>query len=194
MHSLGRMGNNLKKLRKSRGWTHQEAADAMGVSRSQIIKLERSERKLTEQYIMAAARAFGVDEAAVFTDEASVPVVGYVGAGSEAHIYAEAQGPFDTVPGPKGSNEKTVAVEIRGDSLGAFFDHWLVFYDDRREPLTKDMIGRLCVVGLADGRVLVKKLASGQIPGRWTLLSHFEPPIYDAIVEWGAIVRSMAPR
>src|SRR5215472_12584905 len=50
-----------------------------------------------------------------------VPVVGYVGAGAKAHFYDVAQGDLDEVDPPKGSTEATVAVEIRGESLGPFF-------------------------------------------------------------------------
>lgn len=123
-----------------------------------------------------------------------VPLVGYVGAGAQAQIFSDSQGPFDYVDAPLGSSDRTVAVEIRGESLGSFFDRWLIFYDDRREPLTSSMIGKLCVLGLADGRVLVKRLKRGQIEGRWTLESQFEPPIYDVQIEWGAVVKNMTPR
>ncbi|QDI83738.1 LexA family transcriptional regulator [Methylorubrum populi] len=54
------MGNTLRELRLERGWTHEEAAAAMGVSRGQFIKLERGERGLTERTIALAARAFAV--------------------------------------------------------------------------------------------------------------------------------------
>ena len=56
------------------------------------------------------------------------------------------------------------------------------------------MLNKLCVLGLADGRVLVKKLTSGGISGRYTLKSNTEPPIYDAAVEWAAPVKQMSPR
>ena len=52
----------------------------------------------------------------------------------------------------------------------------------------------MCVCGLADGRVLVKALKRSQIPGHWTLLSNTEPPIYDVLLEWAALVREMRPR
>lgn len=45
------MGNALKRLRLNRGWTHEEAAESMGLSRSQFIKLERGERGLTQRTI-----------------------------------------------------------------------------------------------------------------------------------------------
>lgn len=115
------MGNNLKKLRTSRDWTHEKAATEMGVSRSQFIKLERGERRLTSDYIHSAAIAFGVPEAEVIAERATVPLVGYVGAGAEAHYYTDAQDPVEEVPMPPGGNENTVAVEARGDSLGPFF-------------------------------------------------------------------------
>jgi repressor LexA len=54
------MGNKLKSLRKARTWTHEQAAEAMGVSRGQFIKLERGERRLTLDYINRAAKAFDV--------------------------------------------------------------------------------------------------------------------------------------
>jgi transcriptional regulator with XRE-family HTH domain len=125
---------------------------------------------------------------------ATVPLVGYVGAGAQAHIFADAQGPFDDVEAPEDATEKTVGVEVRGESLGALFDQWLVFYDDVHDPPHDGMLRKLCVCGLADGRILVKLLMRGQLAGHFTLLSNTEPPIYDAIVEWAAIVKSMRPR
>ena len=124
----------------------------------------------------------------------TVPVKGYVGAGAEAHYYAVAQGDLDDVAAPAGATDHTVAVEIRGESLGPLFDRWLVFYDDVRRPVTADLMGRLCVVGLADDRILVKKIRPGR-RGRFRLLSTPpEPPIEDAEVEWAAPVRIMTPR
>ncbi len=123
-----------------------------------------------------------------------VPVAGYVGAGAEAHFYAVAQGDLDEVEAPEGSTKQTVAVEIRGDSLGTFFDRWLVFYDDIRSPITPDLIGKLCVVGLDDGRVLIKKLQRSRVHGLFNLVSQNEPPIVDATIEWAARVKSMMPR
>ena len=95
---------------------------------------------------------------------------------------------------PDAASAKTVAVQIRGHSLGALFDNWLVFYDDVREPPGDDLVGRMCVCGLADGRVLIKALKRSQIAGLWTLLSNAEPPIYDVALDWAALVREMRPR
>ena len=143
------------------------------------------------------ARAFGISQDELFGADgspATVPVVGYVQAGAQAILYAEGQGPFDHVPAPEGATRQTVAVQIRGESLGEFFTEWLVFYDDVRSPITPDMHGQLCVVGLPDQRILVKLLKPARDPGRFHLLSQTEGPILDQEVAWGAKVKSMSPR
>jgi transcriptional regulator with XRE-family HTH domain len=189
------MGNNLKRLRAEHGWTHEQAANAMGISRGQFIKLERGERHLTERTIGLAAKAFEVGEADVIADRGSVPLVGHVGAGAEAHFYAQGQGPFDEVQAVEGSNDQTVAVEVRGDSLGTLFDRALVYYDDVRRPVTPDLIGKLCVVGLPDGRVLVKKVARSKSgPDLYHLAGQYGDPILDTPIEWAARVKLMVPR
>ncbi|MGC4665506.1 hypothetical protein, partial [Escherichia coli] len=71
---------------------------------------------------------------------ATVRLVGYLSAGT-AHYFAQDSGQLDEVDAPGDVSEATVAVEIRGDSLGSFFDRWLVFYDDVRRPVSTDQIG-----------------------------------------------------
>jgi hypothetical protein len=124
-----------------------------------------------------------------------VPVAGYVGAGAEAHLYAAGQGPLDHVHGPDDSTASTVAVEIRGESLGPIFNEWLVFYDDVRSPVTPDLHGRLCVVGLPDDRVLIKQVRPSRTePGLYDLHSQAEAPLLAQEVLWAAKVKTMRPR
>lgn len=121
-------------------------------------------------------------------------VVGYVGAGDAAHFYSSNQGDIDEVPMPEGGRPETVAVRIVGQCLGPLFDQALAFYDDVRRPVTPDLIGRLCVVGLEDGRVLIKKLRRGKAEGLFTLISQTEDPIRDVAIEWAARVIDVRPR
>ena len=166
----------------------------MGMSKGGYIKIERGENQLTTETIARAAKVFNVDPGHILSASRLAPLVGYVGAGAEAHLFSEGQGPFDMVDAPDGSTENTVAVEIRGESLGSFFDSWLVFYDDVRDPVTSDLLGKLCVCGLPDGRVVIKKLAKSREKGLFILHSQFEPPIYDVAVIWAAKVKNMVPR
>ena len=188
------MANNLRLLRDGRGWTQGEAAAALGTTRNQYVKLEGGSRRLSDKWIKLASEAYGVDPGHVVTDRSgTVPVAGYVGAGTEMHFYSESQGPFDEAPAPEDATTHTVAAEIRGQSLGPLFDGWRVYFDDRREAVTDDLIGRLCVVGMADGRVLVKQVLRGKAEGRFELHGQFGEPVLDAEVVWAARVSSMMP-
>src|ERR671923_225797 len=74
------------------------------------------------------------------------------------------------------------------------FNRWYVFYDDVRRPMTPDLIGQLCVVGLSDGRVLIKQVQRGSDLGLYTLHSATEKPIVDVTIEWAARVNSISRR
>jgi len=123
-----------------------------------------------------------------------VRIVGYVGAGSEAHYYALSQGDYEEVDAPAGASDQTVAVEIKGRSWGPLMDSWLVFYDDVRSPITDDLINETCVVGLSDDRILIKQIRRER-DGSFTLLSNSnEPPIQNVKIEWAAKVTGLRPR
>ncbi len=195
MVQIDLMANNLRALRDGRGWSQDQAAAALDTTRNQYAKLEGGSRRLSDKWIKRAADAYGVDPGEVVTERlATVPVAGYVGAGSETHFYSDSQGPLGEAPAPDEATSDTVAVEVRGDSLGAFFDGWMVYFDDRREPVTDDLIGEICVIGLADDRVLIKKILRGRSPQTFDLHGQFGEPLLEAEVTWAARVTSMMPR
>jgi transcriptional regulator with XRE-family HTH domain len=118
-------------------------------------------------------------------------IIGWVGAGSEAHFYDLKAAYLDTISAPE--PRASVAVEIRGPSLGDMFDRWYAFYEDGQEPVGEKHFGRLCVVHLADGRTLLRKVLPGRGNG-CTLTSDTEEPIENARVIWAACVTHMVPR
>ncbi|MCZ7564726.1 MAG: hypothetical protein M5U08_13880 [Burkholderiales bacterium] len=111
------------------------------------------------------AAPYEADEGEHLEARETVPIVGYVGAGAEAHYYAVQGDALDRVSAPHNATRNTVAVEIRGESLGRLFDRWLAFYDKVHRPVTSDLVGRLCVVGLTDDRVLIKKIRKNRTGG-----------------------------
>ena len=115
-------------------------------------------RKLTLAELVAISEITHHPLPAGYNEEEgrTVTVVGIAAAGSDTISYAEGQGHLDEVPAPHGSNEHTVAVEVRGGSLGPVFEGWLAFYDDRRDPPTDDLMGHMCIVGLASGQVVIR--------------------------------------
>ena len=121
-------------------------------------------------------------------------MVGYAGAGGEIHDYVLPEASLDEVEAPIDATDRTLAIEKRGPSLGGIFDRWYAFFDDVRAPVTPDLIGHLCIVGLPDDRVLIKKLIGGRHEGVYRLISEREDPIEDVPIAWAARVTQMTPR
>lgn len=177
-----------------------------GITQPQVSRWLRGQQPDPPNYerIVAVAQKLGVlsdmrseDVAEVLPTRplpATVKLKGYVGAGGVAHYYNLAHDDYEEVPAPPGATDQTVAVEIKGKSLGPLFETWLVYYDDVRSPITSDLYGELCVVGLSDDRILIKKITKGQ-NGTFTLLSNgTDEDIENAEIEWAAKVTDMKPR
>lgn len=206
--SMSEMHERLTAARKEAGYqTTRAAAAALGVKEPTYVQHENGTRGFKRESADSYARKFHVSLEWLLTGKGTkerrslrpggetryVNLVGYVAAGAQTHFFAN-DGPLDEVPAPAGTTDSTVAVEIRGDSLGSFFDRWLVFYDDVRRPVTSDLINRLCVVGLDDGRILIKKVQRSKSRGLYHLISQTEDPILDVAIDWAARVKNMVPR
>lgn len=194
------VGDTIAALRAAKGWSQAKLGVEVGAGQTTISSWERGRTEPTREDVGRIAGALGVPVAAIELPHGetppanrTVPLVGYVGAGAQAIRFSDGQGPFDHVEAPDIATEQTVAAEIRGDSLGALFNEWLVFYDDVQSPVRAELNGKLCVVGLPDGRVLVKQLKRAP-EGRWHLISNTEGPLLDQEVDWAARVIDMRPR
>lgn len=181
----------LTNYRKRAGLSQNRLAELVGTSQPQIQRLEKGTRGLSKKWATKIApHVRTIPEELMFGDR-SVPIVGIVSAG-EAHFDVEAN--LGRARMPRGGAAETVAVEIRGDSLGGAFDGWLIYYDERREPPTDDLLGSLCVVGLASGQVLVKLLMRGRQPGHFDLFSGASgKPLTDQPVAWATRVAAIMP-
>jgi len=157
------VGNNLKTLRKRRKWTLDEAAGRFGLSRGGYIKIERSERGLGDKHIQKAAKVYGVPAHEVFSEPRTAKVVGKVGAGGTVVYEEPLEGELDSIECPADAPPETVALQIEGDSLGPGFNRWYALFARVEEPVTENLIGKLCVVGTADGRRLIKWLRLGAV-------------------------------
>lgn len=178
-------------------------ADALGLSPSAVTRMLDGTRRVHLEEVPRIAAYLGdtppdigaeiaLDDAEPPPD-ATVPLKGYVAAGAQAHFVPLDENEFDRVIAPPNSTEKTFALEIRGTSLGELFDRWLVYADDVRSPVTADLIGKTCIVGLSDGRIVVKKLKRSRA-GLYDLISNTEEPIRGVSVDWAARVKHMGPR
>lgn len=191
------MGNRLKQLRIAAGWTHEFAADALGVSRSQFIKLERNERRLTADYISRAARAFGVRPSDIIDEPVNegVPLMGYIGAGAEIEPDFEQVPPegLDQITFPIPLPEGLIAFEVRGDSMLPFYKdgHIVVVWEQQKRPL-EAFFGEEAVVRTTAGRRFLKTVERG-IGG--VNLRSFNAPVMEAQkLEWIGEIFAVMPR
>ena len=60
------VSNRVKELRTERGWTQQQLADAVGVSRQSINSIERERYVPSLPLALTFARVFGVPTEAIF--------------------------------------------------------------------------------------------------------------------------------
>ncbi len=96
---------------------------------------------------------------------------------------------------PPGGTKDTLAIEVVGDAMrGLAQDGSLLYYDKLQSPPGPETIGELCVVGLADDRVLVKYLHQGRGQGLFDLESYSAPTLRDVPVKWAALVTAIVPR
>jgi hypothetical protein len=200
--SMGESNDRLKDARVRAGFTSaRKAAIRFGWKESTYASHENGQTAVPVEAAREYARAFKTSAAWILTGEgaaepAGVPIVGIAGASADGAISYEFDvGELGEAPMPPGGNARTVSVEVRGESLrGVAEDGWLVYYDDRREPLTDDIMGELCVVGLEDGRTLIKTPYRGRAPGLFDLESTNAPTLRDVGVRWAALVTAIVPR
>jgi phage repressor protein C with HTH and peptisase S24 domain len=187
---------------RARYGSASDAARAYGWKVSTYLGHENGDRNPSREAAKRYAKAFKVRWEWLLEGEGRpdlpelgpVPVRGYVGAGA-AVAMVDDQGDFDEAPRPPGSGPYTAALRVRGDSMpGVAEDQWLIYYDERVSGVPDSYIGELCVVWLADGRVLVKRVYRGRFPGTYDLISTAYEPIRDELVEWSAKVSWIKPR
>lgn len=196
------LAKRIAAIRMSAGLDQTEFGEAVGVSQSTVGRWERgSEPKIDVLQRIAdfagttVERLTGVEQLLRQTPE-QIPVVGYVGAGAQVlpyDDYAPGQG-MDYVERPAGVSGRAVAVEIQGDSLYPFAEEgWRLIYTGEQTLLEEDVLNRVCVVQLADGRMLVKKVLRGSAPQRYHLMSSNAPLIEDVEIVWAAKVKAIIP-
>lgn len=175
----------IERTLKKRGVSQTELARHLGIRIPAITELFGGTRRLQLAEKQKAYEFLHLD---------SVPLVGFVGASQTAEFFPLAEDELERVPAPEDVTENTVAVEIRGDSLGAPFNGWLVYYDNVERAVTRTLYNRLCVVGLPDGRILIKEVRPSKTKGLFHLIPVVGDPIMEVQIAWAARVMRMQPR
>lgn len=192
------LGDRIRAARKAKNWSQRELAQRVGVT-PQSIQVIESGGVRSPQNLAQIAQVLGVNPYflldGTLSGNALVPIIGIARAGTGEIDYSLGQGNLGEVEAPEMSTAQTVALEVRGDSMGGRIEEGdIVFYDDRREPVTPDLYGKVCVVQKRDGNVVIKKLQPGSRPGHFHLISYSAAPEFDIPVVWAAKVNSIRPK
>ena len=112
--------NRVRALRQERGWSLAELAERSGTTASQIMKLEKSMRRLDFDWVERLAQAFGITDRELLSDGAAppagvrmVPLVGAIAAGNWREAIAHADGTVAAV----NASENAFALRASGNSM-----------------------------------------------------------------------------
>lgn len=197
-HRKAKPGDSaLRQLRLGRGLSLEQVAAGLNTSASVVHRHETVEHSVDWKWAQAYARHYDVDPADVMFggERPKVPIVGYIGAGARILPIDDFPkgGGLDEVPCPSGLNPaRTVAAIVRGNSMEpAIPDGWRVFYSRDPEQDVVGVVGKLCVVKLAEGATLLKQVRRGTTPGRFNLISSNAALLEDQALDWASPVRHM---
>lgn len=186
----------IKQVRKEARLTQEQfAARLREVSRGAVGNWERG-LGIKRENLVLIADIFGTSVDWLSTGEhrgaegRKVRLMGYVGAAQTVYHFDDQDA--DWVDAPPGRSEGIEAVEVRGDSMFPLFEDKTILYFSRQMP-PDEMLGKRCIVKLADDRVLVKTLRRGDAPGFFTLASLNAPDIENVAVDWAAPIDWVKP-
>lgn len=151
-------------LRRERGWSLAELADRAGTTASQIMKLEKSQRRLDFNWVRRLATAFEISEAELIGQPAHplplnpylIPVIGEISAGN----WREAMQNHEEMIFPPVTNisEMSFALRTRGDSMNRIIpDGGYVVIDPEEAELRE---GKVYAVMNSEGETTIKRFRS----------------------------------
>lgn len=181
----------------SRNMTQRDVAAIAGMTEQMFTNVVKGRRQFSLVEADSIRRAFGYqlpEDAPI-----SIAVAGRVGAGDHIQLvdgFAKGAGLFQIarpawLP-PKG----VVAAVVDGSSAEPFACNGdIIFW--RREGLAVHLedLGRPVVAETEDGRVLLKRLGTSTVRGKWSLLSinPSHPNVMDVSLVWAARVLAPLP-
>src|SRR5579871_483285 len=121
----------IRALLDKQGLTMKAASLQAGLGETYVRDILERNRQPTAQKFAALARILGVSVSEILGEQPTgvVPVVGIAGANPDGSVlFAESQGELGVAPMPPGGGTRTVAVEVRGDSMRGFAENgWWVY-------------------------------------------------------------------
>lgn len=145
-----------------------------------------------KEAILAYAATLGILDGSEV--KSTVPIIGTIGVGAEVSRPEDDIASSRRAGMPPTANRDTVALVVQGDNMLPMAENgWIIYYDNTSNPPSDEIIGKLCVVTLRDGRVLVKSLYKGREPDTWDLHAPNASPLLDQAVQSAAKVTWIKP-
>lgn len=187
----------LKRTLAARGITQDQAARGSGMTQNMLTKVLNGHRGMSAHEADSMRQFLGYE---LPENRPPIAVVGRIAAGDH----------LDLVDGfPKGDGlykikrpawvpaSGYVAAEISGSSAEPWaLEGDVIFWSRKAIAVMPEDLGRPVVAETVDGRVMLKRLASGYRPGTWTLLSinPTYPTHADLELQWAARVLPPLPK
>jgi DNA-binding XRE family transcriptional regulator len=189
------MRKSLKDHRRAAGLSQDKLGQLAESGRSTIVKLEKGELPLTEQWAERLAPHLGIRPSDLW-EGPQIPVIGYVGAGQRVYAYDDLIDAGDTIARPPMTQGDLLAVEVKGDSMLPLAEEgWHIVYTAEATVDEHAVLNRVCVVQLdEDESMLVKRVMRGTKPYHYHLSSLNAPLIEDVRLRWAAVVKAIVPR
>lgn len=194
VHS-GWMSAALRDARKRAGLSQEALGLAVQSGRSTIVKLEKGELPLTEEWARRLAPALGVRPDKLWSGP-KVRVIGFVGAGARVYAYNDMIDTGDDIDRPPMTQGDLLAVQVKGDSMLPLAEEgWHIVYTAEATVDENEVLNKVCVVQLdEDESMLVKRVMRGTKPRHYHLVSLNAPAIEDVRLRWAAVVKAIVPR
>lgn len=193
------LGQRIKALRKHQNLTQQEFAARLGVTQPTVHRWEKGafEPDTATLRLLADTAGISVSEFRYGHDggeRRTVAVACYVGAGAEVFPVGDGSGEDGgEVEAPPGGALGVVAVQVRGDAMYPVYGAGdVLFYNRAVQADSGEMaacVGRDCVVKIANGPTLVKRVEMGSSRGQYTLMSYNAVPMLNVRLDWASPVR-----
>lgn len=147
-------------LRRERGWSLAELAERAGTTASQIMKLEKSQRRLDFNWVKRLAAAFEITEQELIGRLPSaplnpfmIPVIGEIAAGNWREAIQHNEGLV--FPPVEGLSQEAFALLTRGDSMDKIIPDGGYVVIDPAEAELRD--GRVYAVMNSEGETTIKR-------------------------------------
>jgi transcriptional regulator with XRE-family HTH domain len=180
----------IREFREQAEVSQEQLAEAVGISVSQVSRIERDEREPRLDEIIKISHRLGVPVAVLIGEDeepAPVPVVGRIGAGGSIDTSTEqfdlAHPLFEIEP-PFALPADALALEIHGESMWPRYDHGDVVIVSMHGSDVSGVIGFEAAVATDEGKRYLKRVIEGSRRGLFNLESHNAPVMRDVRVTW----------